>query len=112
MPTSRRLALADRMNPAEADLNPIPSVDRDDQQGELHLLLFGELGLQRPVIMIRRARLRYQGQRFGPRQRSPLTLAIERRFTPRIEQIKTLLALALFAGIGGVHVQAARTAVD
>src|SRR5919106_3266699 len=100
------------MDRAEADLDPVPSVDRHNQQGELHLLLLTELRLQRLVNIIRRARLGYQRQGFGPSKRGAFALAIERRLAPGIQQIKTLLGLAIFSRARGVHVKTKSTPID
>src|SRR6516162_7340133 len=54
----------------------------------------------------------YQRQSLGPSERGAFAGAVERRFTPGIEQAKTLLALATLAGSSRVHVKAHRAAVD
>src|ERR1700733_7319198 len=95
---------AARADEPEADLDPVPAVDRDNQQGQLHLLLFAELSLERLIDVIGSARPRQQGQGFGPGQRCALTVAVERRVPPGIEQIETLLRLASVARVGGMHV--------
>src|SRR3954470_14481007 len=60
--TSGRLPLRDWRNRAEADLDPVPSVDGDDQQSERHLLLLGELRLERGIDVVGGVRLRYERQ--------------------------------------------------
>ena len=56
--------------------------------------------------------LRDAGQGIGPRQRRAFSRRVERRFVPGIEQIKTLLALALAASVLAVHVETVCAAVD
>jgi hypothetical protein len=56
------------MDRVEADLNAVPSVDRDNHQGEHHLLLLVEVRAQRLIRLIGRTRLGHQCQRFGPTQ--------------------------------------------
>src|SRR5258708_6464725 len=109
---SSRLALLDRMDRTEADLDPVPSVDCDDQQGERHLLVLGELRLQCAINVVGRVGLRHQRQSLGPRKRGPLALAVEWRFAPGIEQVKALLGLAMLSRIGGMPVQTASAATD
>ncbi len=45
----RHLSLLDGMHRAETDLDAVPAVDGDDQKRERHLLLRGELRLQRLI---------------------------------------------------------------
>src|SRR3546814_2471678 len=96
------------MDRAEADLDPVPSVDRHDQQGELYLLLLRELFRHRFIDIVGRVRLGDQRQGFGPAERGTFALAVERRFAPGVEQIQALLRLALFPGAGGMHVKTKR----
>jgi len=61
---------------AEADRQPVPGVDRADHQGELHLLLIGELGLDRLIVGVRRVGIGDPGQRLGPAERGALSIAV------------------------------------
>src|SRR5215813_14166209 len=82
-------ALLDRMNRAETDVDPIPAIDCDNQKRELHLLLVAELSFERLIDVVGSASLRQQGQGLGPGERGALTVAVERRIAPGVEQVKT-----------------------
>ena len=57
-------------------------------------------------------RLSHKGQRFCPLQCRAFALAVEGRFSPGIEQVKTLFCLAALSGFAGMHVKAKGAAVD
>src|SRR5579872_3839223 len=97
---------------SEPDTNPIPAVDGDDGHGEADQLLFSEELSDLLIDIVGCMRVSDQGQSFGPGERGPLAIGVERRFPPGVEQIETLLGFASRAGILGMHIETERAAVD
>src|SRR5262249_18665813 len=97
---------------AETDSDPIPRVDGDDRERQIHELRFGEVSAHLPVHIVRRMCLGDQRQRFGPGQRGAFPRGVEGRLAPRVELVETLLALTLGARLLRVHVDAIGAAVD
>src|ERR1700712_5394848 len=100
------MATLHERNRTETDGDPVPGIDGGDEQRELHLLGIVELRLERRIVAVRRVSLRDERQGLGPGERRPLPLRIDRSFAPGVEQVKTLLALAIGPGIPGMHFDA------
>src|SRR5512141_2626663 len=96
----------------EADREPVPAVDGDHRDREIHELLVGEFEAGALAQLTGDARPGDRRQRLGPRQRRALTRRKERRLPPRAEQVDALLRLARGPGILRVHVEAVAAAVD
>src|SRR5579864_3498867 len=79
---------------AQADRDPVPGIDLGHRQGEIDDFLLGELLSRDLVHFVRRVGLAYERQSFGPLQRRPLAVGVERRLAPGIESIETLLGFA------------------
>src|SRR5258708_11514876 len=109
---SGRLRLVDRMLVAKSDRQPVPQVDRADQDGEVDDLLLAELRAQLLERLGRRVRLGNQRHRLRPRQSGALARRIDLGFAPRIEQIKPLFPLAAPPRILAVHIEAVGGGVD
>ena len=101
-----------RVERAKADLNPVPSVDLRDQQGELHLFVLSKVLAQRLVGIVRRMGLGHQRESLGPAQRGALAVGIKRGLAPRAEKMKPVLGLPVLAGICNVMVDAKGASVD
>src|SRR5260370_26497768 len=69
----RLLCRLRRMHRPEADRDPVPGVDRRDQEGELYQLGLAELRADLVVDGVGDVRLRYQGHRLGPGHRRSLS---------------------------------------
>src|SRR5690242_15644146 len=88
----------------EADGEPVPAVDGNHPEREIHKLLVGELAADALAQLAGDARPGNRRQRLGPRQRRTLARRVERRFPPRAEQVDALLRLARGPGILRMHV--------
>src|SRR5258708_35743246 len=75
---SGRLRLVDRMLVAKSDRQPVPQVDRADQDGEADDLLLAELRAQLLERLGRRVRLGHPRHRFLPRHSGALARCISR----------------------------------
>ena len=99
-------------NGAKADRQPVPSIDGDDGQGQVHQFLFAEVLSDRLVQCIRHPALADPSHGFRPCERRTFALREERRFFPHINGIQPLLRFACRSGILRVHVHAVGTTVD
>src|SRR5574341_1508382 len=114
-PASRRmspLGLVGSGDGPEADAEAIPGVDSRDGKGQICELLVGELLSRLLEDLIGGVSIRDEGDGLRPGQRGPLSVAVEGRLPPGIQEIQTLLCLAPRPRVLGVHVDAVRAPVD
>src|ERR1051325_5991748 len=97
---------------SEADRKPVPGIDRDDCQRQVHQFPFCKLLLHLTVDFIWHLIFADSGNRFRPGQRCPFPLIVERGLAPGGYSIKTLLAFAMAASILGMHIDTVSTAVN
>ena len=78
---------------AKRDGQPVPPVDRNDRERQIHKLFFAELVADLLVQVARHFVVADPGQRFGPGQCCAFTIAVEGCFTPTIENVQSLFGL-------------------
>src|ERR1051326_9292319 len=83
----------------KGDCEPVPTVDRDDCQREVHELFFREMLTCAFESLIGNMCLSHARHALSPRQRSPFALRKERRLTPGIKRVKPLLRFAASASV-------------
>src|SRR5580765_546950 len=103
---------APRRLQAEADAEAVPRIHAGDGQGQIDQSLVVELFAHLGVHVVRRLRLRQQGQRFGPGQCGAFARIVESGFAPDAEAVQALLAFARRARFAQMQVDAVGAAVD
>src|SRR6185437_10642051 len=99
-------------NGAESNIEAVRPVDSRYRNRQVGKFLLAELRARCLIYLIRNVAVGDQRDRLGPGQRGAFAVAIEWRFVPHAEQIKSLLAFAAGAQFFGVHVDTMATTID
>ena len=90
----------------------IPRIDGRNGECEIRHFLLGEMLPHLAIDMVWYPTLCDAGHGFGPGQRCPLALGVERALLPCIQFVQALVLLADRLQIFPVHVETVRTPVE
>src|SRR5574340_1280131 len=96
---------------AEGVGKPVPAVDRDGAERQVHDFLLSEVFACFGVKLVGHS-LADARQCLGPGERGTLAVSKERRFAPGVERVQALLGFAARARVFAMHVEAVGAAVD
>lgn len=96
----------------ETDRQPIPGVDGDDRQSQVHQFFFRKMFPGSGVDFVGDLVDADEGDGFRPGEGGAFAFAVEGRFAPGADAIQALFAFAVGARVLGVHVYAVGAAVD